>query len=237
MRRKGFTLIELLVVIAIIAILAAILFPVFSRAREKARQTQCLSNVKQLVMGCLMYAQDYDECIPYNVMSASGGASSDYTWRSMILPYVKNSQLFQCPSYRAPQPMYSGGLDLTWAPSGYTPPQNGGYGINVVNWVPNQSASSPPTPPYGRALGAVDDGSSCMLIGEVSDAAGEVAQFDLNGGTCPYGTVVVGSNQAAVARHNGGANYGFVDGHAKWENGANLTKTAGFGGIVSITAN
>ncbi len=72
MRRKGFTLIELLVVIAIIAILAAILFPVFARAREKARQTSCLSNLKQLSLGVLMYAQDYDERLPMLYFNTGG---------------------------------------------------------------------------------------------------------------------------------------------------------------------
>jgi len=97
--RKGFTLIELLVVIAIIAILAAILFPVFARAREKARQTSCLSNMKQLATACLAYAQDYDECLPmarWNIR-----APADPTWVAYnvsIAPYVQNTQIFRCPS-------------------------------------------------------------------------------------------------------------------------------------------
>jgi prepilin-type N-terminal cleavage/methylation domain-containing protein len=70
--RKGFTLIELLVVIAIIAILAAILFPVFARAREKARQTSCVSNLKQVALASLMYTQDYDECPPGQLMPRPG---------------------------------------------------------------------------------------------------------------------------------------------------------------------
>lgn len=94
--RKGFTLIELLVVIAIIAILAAILFPVFARAREKARQSSCLSNVKQLVLGVMMYAQDYDETLPgYHFV----GSPTEYNqWFEVIEPYVKNEQIFVCPS-------------------------------------------------------------------------------------------------------------------------------------------
>jgi len=102
--KRGFTLIELLVVIAIIAILAAILFPVFARAREKARQTSCLSNVKQLALASLMYAQDYDEKpIPYYI-----GGSYLYTyddtyhggmWYKLIMPYTKNEQILDCPSY------------------------------------------------------------------------------------------------------------------------------------------
>jgi prepilin-type N-terminal cleavage/methylation domain-containing protein/prepilin-type processing-associated H-X9-DG protein len=93
---KGFTLIELLVVIAIIAILAAILFPVFARAREKARQTACLSNVKQIGLGLLMYAQDYDEALPFHC----NGWGWAICWAQAIQPYVKNDQLLKCPSLR-----------------------------------------------------------------------------------------------------------------------------------------
>ena len=94
--KKGFTLIELLVVIAIIAILAAILFPVFARAREKARQTSCLNNVKQLALGAHMYFQDYDERTLSYRHERPGNTS--IKWQHMMLPYVKNSQLYLCPS-------------------------------------------------------------------------------------------------------------------------------------------
>jgi prepilin-type N-terminal cleavage/methylation domain-containing protein/prepilin-type processing-associated H-X9-DG protein len=97
MRRKhrGFTLIELLVVIAIIAILAAILFPVFARAREKARQTSCLSNLKQLGLAVIMYTQDYDET--YSMSMYLAGAQV-YTMYHVHMPYMKNTGIFQCPS-------------------------------------------------------------------------------------------------------------------------------------------
>jgi prepilin-type N-terminal cleavage/methylation domain-containing protein/prepilin-type processing-associated H-X9-DG protein len=102
--RRGFTLIELLVVIAIIAILAAILFPVFAKAREKARQTSCLSNCKQIGLGMLQYCQDYDEQMPYTYWTAASsytwpdGSVRQGMWMVSVYPYVKNTQLFNCPS-------------------------------------------------------------------------------------------------------------------------------------------
>lgn len=102
MRRQhhnGFTLIELLVVIAIIAILAAILFPVFARAREKALQSSCSSNLKQIGLGLMMYIQDYDEMLPFGHCSSDTAdwAASKY-WYNIITPYTKNADIIKCPS-------------------------------------------------------------------------------------------------------------------------------------------
>jgi prepilin-type N-terminal cleavage/methylation domain-containing protein len=109
MRRSlGFTLIELLVVIAIIAILAAILFPVFAQARDKARQTTCLSNIKQLSLGVLMYAQDYDEQLLYRptqahcqwryICATAKEPRWWLNWWDVVLPYTKNNAIYNCPS-------------------------------------------------------------------------------------------------------------------------------------------
>src|SRR4028119_1740562 len=92
-RRKGFTLIELLVVIAIIAILAAILFPVFARARESARRASCQSNLKQIGLGVMQYAQDYDEQYPMAAYDNFQGG-----WPLTTQPYLKSLQVFRCPS-------------------------------------------------------------------------------------------------------------------------------------------
>src|SRR5438045_6104384 len=112
MKRRGFTLIELLVVIAIIAILAAILFPVFAQARAKARQTGCLSNMKQVGMAVQMYSQDYDERLLYARSFGRIWSLVEKTWGSgkqgertdnvempdLLLPYTKNMDVFFCPS-------------------------------------------------------------------------------------------------------------------------------------------
>ena len=96
--RRAFTLIELLVVIAIIAILAAILFPVFAQAREKARQASCMSNFKQNTLGILMYNQDYDQVYPINSYTGSYNAIDDAVWGTIVQPYIKNYQVYMCPS-------------------------------------------------------------------------------------------------------------------------------------------
>ncbi len=117
--RSGFTLVELLVVIAIISILAAILFPVFARARENARKTSCLSNVKQMGLALTQYVQDYDGAYPMGSYSQGG---VKLRWADAIQPYAKSRQLFLCPS--APETMRA----KTWFDG--TAGVYGGYGYN-----------------------------------------------------------------------------------------------------------
>jgi prepilin-type N-terminal cleavage/methylation domain-containing protein/prepilin-type processing-associated H-X9-DG protein len=114
-KRRGFTLIELLVVIAIIAILAAILFPVFGRARENARRASCQSNLKQIALGIKQYVQDYDERFPLD----GSGTGDTIGWAYIIQPYVKSEQIFQCPSDTVAPPS---GADLATraATAGFT---------------------------------------------------------------------------------------------------------------------
>ena len=143
MQRRGFTLIELLVVIAIIAILAAILFPVFAKAREKARQSSCLSNVKQLMLGATMYAQDYDETmIPGSRMSSG---ANEYRWYQAIEPYLKNSQILVCPS----KPNSTLGYGWNYQEFGY---RDGSHGTG-----------------WATTLGAIEYPAETILLGDNDD--------------------------------------------------------------------
>ena len=196
MTRRGFTLIELLVVIAIIAILAAILFPVFARAREKARQTNCLSNVKQQTLGVMMYIQDYDEMLPFRYFNTGvggsvhypgGGTSSGMIWPYPIYPYVKNIQLFNCPSW-----------NYKWN-GNYTGKQ--AYGIN--NHID------------GTALGNIKSPASVILLADAYEDPGASSQTYYIQRTIPYTSGTL-ARTIVPDRHNGGANFGLCDGHAKW---------------------
>ncbi|MGM0492174.1 MAG: DUF1559 domain-containing protein [Armatimonadota bacterium] len=130
MNRNGFTLIELLVVIAIIAILAAILFPVFAQAREKAEQTSCLSNMKQIGLGIMMYAEDYGQTLPSSYYYLNGATSDGgyMHWSGMIYPYVKNEKLFSCPSNP-----FGGYAPTCYGPAGTNTGCDAGY--NGVDWA------------------------------------------------------------------------------------------------------
>ncbi|MFW6156261.1 MAG: prepilin-type N-terminal cleavage/methylation domain-containing protein [Armatimonadota bacterium] len=208
-KTRGFTLIELLVVIAIIAILAAILFPVFARAREKARQTSCLNNVKQTALGIMMYAQDYDEMLPITMEVDEGGASTVlHMWFSSLDPYVKNEQIRWCPSDQD-----RGGDPDLW----------GSYLMNGLLTV------------GGRPMHLADKPSETILMAERAAGWATAPDNDPDDEFSPYydlcydswlpngdwgaGTIAwppVFEDLLDTERHNGGANYGFLDGHAKW---------------------
>jgi len=183
MRSKGFTLIELLVVIAIIAILAAILFPVFAKAREKARQSSCLSNEKQIGLGFLMYAQDYDEILP-------GVHNNVVYWYDLITPYVKNTQLFQCPSKR--------GNTIGYGPCWYCISYEGGTGQR------------------GASLGSIDQPADALMGTETQFDDGSQAVFCETPEQYGFNTDWPHNGIAYPGRHNEGNNVWFCDGHTKW---------------------
>ena len=223
--RRGFTLIELLVVIAIIAILAAILFPVFAKAREKARQISCVSNEKQIGLGILQYVQDYDEKYPGWVNNHGAG------WANGIVPYTKSSQLFKCPD------------DSTTASNGYT----------VISYAANSNVADAagasqagltstaktvllfedtgktadlnlninnnggfPQDVGGAGIGLAGDGDCKFAGGSWHYATGWL------GGLAPTtgGQPLVDFDSKQTGRHTDGSNYLLADGHAKWYRGA-----------------
>ncbi len=207
--RKGFTLIELLVVIAIIAILAAILFPVFAKAREKARQTSCLSNLKQIGLATMMYAQDYDEVmVPGNIIYPAFGT---YYWLGVLQPYIKNGQIFNCPSN-----------SNKWTGPGS---QSGGYACNFVSYGPG--GHTPPLSNYGRG-----GYYRAVSMAELTHPAETILFFDYFNGYVVCSTyddlttihTVLGTSAAHKPgrKHNEGRNWAFGDGHAKWNKAVNL---------------
>jgi prepilin-type N-terminal cleavage/methylation domain-containing protein/prepilin-type processing-associated H-X9-DG protein len=219
MRRcsRGFTLIELLVVIAIIAILAAILFPVFAQARSKARQASCLSNMKQIGLGIAMYAQDYDEVLPGNEHPSAGisqplGWMQPYdgnnpityrVWAREIMPYAKNMAVFKCPETK---PRSSDG---PCDPQNNTCEVVGVPGAGTTNYLMNGVCDT-------RPLAAIPAPADIIIVHEVRNH-NRVAQQK------PF--IVAGNKRIATGithsyydrLHSDGANLVFCDGHAKWQ--------------------
>jgi|LSQX01.2.fsa_nt_gb prepilin-type N-terminal cleavage/methylation domain-containing protein/prepilin-type processing-associated H-X9-DG protein len=201
MRRRGFTLIELLVVIAIIAILAAILFPVFARAREKARQTSCLSNVKQIMLGVMMYAQDYDEVLP--IASHWPTPAGTIVWDQALEPYVKNAQVFICPSDRTKQHARNLGYGWNYQEFGYY----GGTPVRLYNY-------------HATALADIESPAETILLGDNEDSA---ARSNSSGERFLYRRDATNPTLLPT-KHNGGGNMALCDGHAKWYTTADLQK-------------
>lgn len=200
-QRRGFTLIELLVVIAIIAILAAILFPVFAKAREAARQSSCNSNIRQISTAVLMYVQDFDELLP---RADCDGLSSGQDWNISCQPYMKNTGIFRCPSQSpttgmdvqpaAANPCGGGRPNLPTSFTGHRV----NYGFNLVR--------------HAQGMAAISQVSSQFMLMENSNPW---AWTTLNqDGTSQANTYIPGAGFRD--RHNQGCNVSFLDGHCKF---------------------
>lgn len=234
----GFTLIELLVVIAIILILAAILFPVFARAREQARKASCQSNLKQIGLGIAMYVQDYDETYPMGRMGnqpnlewyTSVGLAGNRAayWFTVTFPYIKNKQVFKCPTAGDYAP------DLTY---------NGGYGWNYEGTSNCSLGYGGKGPGYGNGFGYTDDSrgtphNGYLKMAQVQEPSNTVLladptsngyssngrYFNANGRlTIDYLPVLHGGQvgpftgtTVTLSSTEGGGNYLFADGHVKY---------------------
>jgi prepilin-type N-terminal cleavage/methylation domain-containing protein/prepilin-type processing-associated H-X9-DG protein len=212
--RHGFTLIELLVVIAIIAILAAILFPVFAQAREKARQASCMSNVKQMTLAAMQYLQDTDETYPkanmqYTAVPPQGGTARVIYWNDLLFPYIKNGGtnydqgVFNCPSF----------IPNTWTlrPYGWnigTSRRNyrNGFGYQALDGSPFVTDSM------------INYPAETIFFGDISPyPSGKNEIFLLIQDANVSTPAIIQTNMTYTpSLHNGGANYGFSDGHVKW---------------------
>jgi len=246
--KRAFTLIELLVVIAIIAILAAILFPVFAQAREMARSASCLSNEKQLGLGVMMYVQDYDEIYP-RTSYLDGAGPNDYTWTYVIQPYVKNVQVFVCPSDPYPVP------PMSTKKANYIQVPRFSY-ITNYNVIPAHDWAPP-------SLATLDAPAATIMLSErrplfdknhnpMSSWKG-VSAFNPDQPEGPYVLCTYNDYLSSLAaatnpdgswtdnknldvqiyrvmgeRHRGGANFIFADGHSKWYRMAQTLDPANF---------
>ncbi len=198
MDKRAFTLIELLVVIAIISILASMLFPVFSRAREKGRQTACLANVYQICMALIMYAQDFDEVLPPGeVTMTSGDTDHSDEWYNAVFAYTHNRQIMYCPDRRDRAPGYG----MNWFASGRSVGEF---------WDPASKILIADVP---VDLIAGDGRVSTSGRWWCNDANNDVG-VGLGYGAAPQDNSFIGNRRAQ--RHNDGLIFGFVDGHAKW---------------------
>jgi prepilin-type N-terminal cleavage/methylation domain-containing protein len=253
--KRAFTLIELLVVIAIIAILAAILFPVFAQAREKARSASCLSNHKQISMSILMYAQDYDEVmplaygyypgfgwlweyvgnVPYNNACPGGICGPNWTmamteyWVNSTQPYTKNFQVFLCPSAAKPS-----AIGANVVPAGAPPNARTSYTYNGLLMAYAQPGVTLPSqlPLVTESNGAAYFDGYCtanpVLVCSDANAACSYSNIDGGGNASKNGeTSAWYGFDARASVHARGQTWSYCDGHVKYKNLSVKTLTPG----------
>jgi len=222
-RTQAFTLLELLVVVAIIALLAAILFPVFQRAREKARQTSCMSNLKQLGLGFIQYTQDWDERMPSGRYGYQG--DPDYcNWPYSIYPYVRSKNAFTCPDDATPATTFNvQGTPVPisyilnfWAVAStmtnYTPTSITAYRAPSLTYVLMECYGNYNDPSYFITSFSNEPGD-CFQ----GDGAGSEGLSDGKLSTGPLGGHTFALDPSfPTGRHSDGSSYLFADGHVKW---------------------
>ena len=213
MRRTGFTLIELLVVIAIIAILAAILFPVFAQAREKARQTTCASNEKQIGLGLMMYVQDFDETYPMAYYYRNGANSSNgyIHWSGLVDAYIRQmrgkTSIWVCPSHKLGGFAPTNFTDPSNAPAGQVPQYPGvqDYQADRLSYIPNElllpRKKYAAVPQSVVSLAAVESVADTIAVAEITDVLGALND------TSPTGGAAIKSHRPTNAVSDNGRPY------------------------------
>ena len=225
--RRGFTLIELLVVIAIIAILAAILFPVFAQARESARQTSCLSNLRQIGAANMMYAADYDET--YVHQPAPGGCPDlegfragqvRNHWTTLLFEYVKSQQAFECRSFSGTT--YTIALPYWWCGDAQKTKIVPHPAYDLNSELLSRVTATP--------IAALEEPTSLALVGEGQCVWSQrnclsVPSMDPKPRFYwPEGRGELWSLITGMPRHHGGSNFSYADGHSKWHRATNAPK-------------
>ena len=221
--RRAFTLIELLIVIAIIAILAAILFPVFARARENGRRASCASNMKQIALAMIQYSQDADG----RMFPAQGDSGGELSALSFVLPYLKSTQVFHCPSAK----LTKGNAPTALVPLAVNATH---YGLPYSNSTSNGSKTvvtllSAAMAPMPTKMDKIPSPTTTCMLAEVDATCSPGPGWDHfrandlnNNGMCGK---VAGFHAGTNPRHFDGNNYAFADGHVKWLNNDKVAPT------------